>query len=373
MLKFTGLLKGEMVENKAVSAKQLMEEFGIELPKTLVVSRAQTGKDRMGQIKGGNVVSAPTNISGRHNGDTFFLRYYTSEIRKGKDEYTYLPKKLKITQTKVIDTTKEADVALFLFLHSWCKSGTNDSRFPRLNIVDKAAESRAKMAAQKALADLKIRILNDADEEKILRIVRGFEFNGQRISTTQASDVATARLALLDMAGKLPAQVSAAMDDSGTAVRGIAGLAIDRGDVVLAVGKWNYKDGTSLCEIKPNQEPEAALAEYIMDNERLATFLTKIHKAAVREIKVEIKPENLAPRVKEEPKDIEVDSLELLELALEKGVAYHDIAEGKLFLIKDGVKQPVPAATGVNTIEELRGKAKGFSPQIIGRLKSVLK
>lgn len=360
-----------MVEEQIVSAKALAKELGIDLPKNLVISKIGRGNDRFNQKREPASVNCPVLISGTHEGESFYLRYFTREIRRGKDDFAYLPKGLSVRQTKTIDSEKDADLALFMYLHKLCKSGVNDGRNPKLVIVDKAAESKARMAAQKALNDLKKSILTEEDGEKILRIARGFEFNGYRIPTTEVSDVDTARLALLTAVEKYPSQVASAMTDDATVVRGIAGLAIDRGTVHLTPTGWAYPDGQRLCDVKGGQDAESALIEFLSYNENLASFLNKVYQAEVRKINVEIKPENLAPREKPEPVDVTVDSVGLLEILLEKGAVQHEASTGKAYIVKDGVRQSIPIATGVNTLEDLKEKAKGFSPQIIGRLKSV--
>ena len=372
MLKYTGIFQGEIVEDRMVQAKQLAKELGIELPKTLVVSKIGRGKDKFGQAKEPASVNCPTFISGTHEGESFFLRYYTREIRKGKDDFSYLPKSLNVRQTKTIDAEKEADVALFLYLHKMCKSGTNDGRSPKLVIVDKAAEAKSKMAAQKALNEMKKSILQEEDGEKIMRIARGFEFNGYRIPTTEISDVDTAKLALLTASERYPSQIARAMTDDATTVRGIAGLAIDRGTVYLTTQGWSFTDGVRVCDVKQGQDPESALIEHLSYNENLAGFLNKLYQAEVRSIKVDIKPENLASRAKPEPVDVTVDSVELLSMLLEKGIVQHEASTGKAYIVKEGVRQSIPIATGVNTLDDLMEKARSFSPQIIGRLKNTL-
>lgn len=372
MLKYTGIFQGEIVEDKIVQAKQLAKELGIDLPKSLVISKVSRGKDKFGQAKEPASVNCPTLVSGTHEGESFFLRYYTREVRKGKDDFSYLPKSLNVRQTKTIDAEKEADVALFLYLHKMCKSGINDGRSPKLVIVDKAAEAKSKMAAQKALNEMKKSILQEEDGEKIMRIARGFEFNGYRIPTTEISDVDTAKLALLTASERYPAQIARAMTDDATTVRGIAGLAIDRGTVYLTTQGWSFTDGQRVCDVKQGQDPESALIEFLSHNENLASFLNKIYQAEVRKINVEIKPENLATREKAEPVDVTVDSVGLLDMALEKGVVQHEPSTGKAYILREGVRQSIPLATGVNTLDDLREKAKGFAPQVIGRLKSVL-
>lgn len=362
MLKYTGVLNGEAVEGQVVSAKEIAEQFGIELPTKLVIRRIAKGRDRFGQLKGGDSLSVPTVFYGNMEGEgSFELRYYSREINQ-RDGIRFLPHKLKVANTKTFNMRSELEIAVFLLLHPWNSHSPFASKRTHFEVYDRDEENKARIAKETQIANLRKEIM-EADGEAIMRVCRGIDIRNVQVPIQP--DEASARLTLLDLTAKYPGQVGAAMKDNRVAIRGLAGLAIDRGLVNQKQNRWAYKDGTTAAEIGAGEEPFSALVAWLYNADNIASFTKRIHADGVKNAVVETK---FIPTAAVEAEVI--DPKELVKRALEAGVLYIDTVVSKVFLVRDGVTQKIPIASGVNNEQELIDRADSFGKPVIGRIKN---
>ncbi len=330
-----------------MSVAQLVNHFGITIPKNLTIERITGKRDRYGQRKESNQVILNPYFNAVFEGEQFTLRYYSNKNKRSDQTISYLPKKIRFNGTKVFGD-REQEVALFLYLHPQNASSPFASRLTFVKTSDKVAESQLKLDAARQAAIIQATIINEADLDKIQRVARGFKYKGETISTINTTDPTMAKVALLDMAKKYPFAVKEALEDAETIVRGVIGIAEDTGKIALRNNSW-YIDRELYLTVDKFEDPVDKLQWHLSDNANLTKFLAKIYKA-------------------EDKVEAAIEEMNIVQQAIDAGRI--GLIDGKAWVLNEnGEKTGLPIGK-FESFEELL--TSGLPKSTLGRIKKVV-
>jgi hypothetical protein len=185
MFTITGIWKGELADNKMVTAKELIEEYKIPYDKTRKViefelntkspSIATKKPDGSLQVSRGRSILCL--VEGTINGETCQLRYYTRKIRRpGDTADTYTPTKVEFTGRKLlIDTEKQLEELVLYALSTQCET----SPFRKKNegfsysIVDAKGRAENSLKEELRTTALRDKVLHHMSDEHIIAFAKG--------------------------------------------------------------------------------------------------------------------------------------------------------------------------------------------------------
>jgi hypothetical protein len=282
-----GTVKGKSFEDKQISAKEVLELFGLKerfkrLDKTLrfdVVERKT--KRSNGQIQHPERVAIMCITQATVDGDSFELIYYKTRVRKdskgGKTYYDMNPRKVYIEGGSLpINTDQDLDLAVFLYLHS--QNETSPVRIPstraNFKLHDGAAQAENIFRENSIIFQITNSILKD--DVNALRL----KAQGLRLGNFANKDEMTVRSALLERFNKAKAEgkISKFIEDFNNpasmftgiileaVARGIITTKPDKGQYIYVWGANTKEKGSVVCRVLKGETPIEYLIKYAQNN-----------------------------------------------------------------------------------------------------------
>lgn len=287
MIEFTGIINGEMVEEKVVSAADLIKEFSLPVdpgkesrirfalhPSQVTVNRAD-GKERFGESR-----AFKPFILGSWKGNNYTIRYYQTKIKQGGNKSPrYTPNRIYFFgRGHSLRTPDHLEEIVMLMLHPSCGDSPFKKRNGRIQyrIADPVGDARKQLQSERILDEIRDQVLK-ASDEYVKQIALGVNLVHKRISKEHADNPIMARVAILELAAKDLSFVVKCLESVQIKTAGIAAKAIEKEQIRLAstgAGRraWYYSEtygGTEICKVTPNTDSRQALLSHLsMPDER---------------------------------------------------------------------------------------------------------
>ena len=250
MLKFTGPLNGEIVENKIISANELQKAFDLKVNENTYFRMTGIKQTEFGERRPEGVRFQPV-ISGFLNGEHYVIRYYKIERPRQGQETKYTPERLILDEKEKGYSVKEdKELVVFMMLSPACEQSPfrTAKSVTLYSIVDIEALTKVSLEKEIATVDLTNQILTETNGVKLMSIAKGIEIMNEKIQShlTMSADAAKVQLALLQK--KYPEQFAAAYTDFITEARGYARYLVDEKKVILVDGVWKTQNGKKVVE-----------------------------------------------------------------------------------------------------------------------------
>lgn len=300
MFAVTGYFKGESVEEKTVSAKELMELFGVPQPIN-EVEIFERNKSKKNKLTGEEQAPLSQGLvcffeATTPDGEPIKIRYFRNKTKKDRDRVVYEPHNYKIKARTTIATSKRLEEYVFLYIHPRNAKSPVASKMPwytHVNVAENVEkEYKSQMALKAVLAQIDI-----ADDDKVIIIAKGFKTKNAEISVGSIEvskddkiRSMAARTQLTRMAQLYPNEVAVAMGDDVTYIRGMVQEAIDRNylksEPVPGGAKiWKWINGQEILRTKAGEDAKVALINYAISAEGYLNFhenFSKVRGVAVQ-------------------------------------------------------------------------------------------
>ena len=341
MLEFTGNINGEYVEQKLVSAKDLIKNFKLDLPKSgllrfelhpsqLAINKAD-GTEKFAYRR----LLLPE-TEGVSDGERCLIRYYTRK-RPGPTpgRYIYFPNRIPQQGKEwTVDVAKDLEIAVLLLLNSKCA----DSPFhipgrsvAEYKISDSRKKAQADMAQVEQYQEL-IERVKTAPDGYIIRVAKGVALREGLIKMEDANDPFVARAELYNMAKTHPERLANALESKDVQIAGLVSDAAATGKIVYRTSQggvinWMYADqfgGGQICDCPPKTNIQEILIEHLMNPNNLSRFMGKLYPDTQKGEKVEggeVKSEVLTPQ-------------QIAEKAIEEGILVFDPTDNKVYVME---------------------------------------
>lgn len=336
MLRITGLYQGESVEDKLVSADELIKFFELPISGETAVFELDKGSPGVitvnqadGQERFGNRTIQCT-VQGMYQGNSYFIRYYDTAVRNpNTDDMVYTPKKIRFNgKQKAFDLRMEKEQAVLFALSKMCGDSpfhtTRDVSHYRL--VNFQARAAANLRYQQMYQEVRNAILNDSDQ-KSMRIAKAIRVKGEQVSYDQTFTGVEAKAGLLALATRYPVQFAEAYNSPQTLIAGIAREAIDNKKIrakIIGAGNhmWMYNDsGMEICRVPPGMDNFTALVTHISDPGIFQAFANMVGANDAIDS---------SAKVGEYVANVAADNL--VDQAINKGVVVYDSQANKVYL-----------------------------------------
>lgn len=249
MFTFTGVLNGEAVEEKTVSADQLIELFElnkvVDFKQTALFELDQSGIKTLNYAYNEqtrqNSSSSPKFVSpvinGVYQGQSCTIRYYTSSSVKQTQNgsiKSYIPLRMMFKGSSIgIDPASKKDEVVF-----WCLyKGTNVSplrdRFSGRSIfkyVDRNLRTRQEYDKAMGLQSVATAIF-DMNPQMAIYIAKGIVVKQEAISRDQCTSDSAAKVALINLLNKYQDDFIKVFNSPETYQIGVAHEFIDKGQI----------------------------------------------------------------------------------------------------------------------------------------------
>lgn len=250
MLKFTGPLDGQIVENKIISANDLAKMFNLKVKESTYFRMTGIVQTPFGERRPEKVSFMPV-VSGYLNGENYVIRYYKRETPRVNQETKYSPERLFMDQKEQgYSASEDKELVVFMMLSTQCEQSpfkTAKSK-PLYRIVDVDAITTQKLEDVTKSNDLTNQILAEKDEVKLISIAKGIEVMGEKIQSHLTTNIDGAKVQLILLQKKYPEQFESAYTDFLTQARGYARYLIDLKKVNQADGMWKTASGKKIVE-----------------------------------------------------------------------------------------------------------------------------
>lgn len=334
MLSITGTYKGQSVEDKVVSARELIEHFKLPIsPKTekvtfeldkkakgVIAINAADGRERFAER---NTISPLA--SGTYEGETCQIRYYTSK-QKNKDGVKYTPARVEYTGKRhSVNTRQDLELAVFLMLYPKCAdSPIRSRRSPvRYKMYSAEAISKQKIQAEEQYAKLREAILK-SDDDYAVRMAKAISHKLRLIPMSETDGPSIAKAALLDLIRTKPDAVRQAMSTPQMEVIGAVMHAQSTGRIEMnpnTAGRtaWYYKEtGEEIVSVPKGKPVLDHLFKHLSDAEEFSDFVEKIYGAK--------------PTVKSVDPTLSEDA-QVIKSAIDSGVLQKHPTEPKVYIM----------------------------------------
>jgi len=321
MFAITGVWKGELADNKMVTAKDLIEEFKIPYDKKrrIIEFELNTKNPSIATKKPGGKLQVSKGrsilclIEGTVNGETCQLRYYTRKIRRpGDTADTYFPTKLEFRgRKKLIDSEKDLEELVLFALSNQCETSpfrksTNSFAY---SIVDAQGRAEASIKDAAVTSALRDKVLNHMSDEHIIAFAKGYRSRNRfTLPIQHDASAIECRVAVVEQIEKDRAWVQSALESPGMLLSGLVRDAMDQGKIKssnVGGGKisWDYTDGTHIGMVDAKLPGTDGLVEHLITSGKTEEFKQKIgffNKIEDYEKGGKVIAKNVAP-VKENP------------------------------------------------------------------------
>lgn len=381
MFEITGELNGELVDNKRISPKQLIEKFNLPIPyegenasvRFELIGKAV--KEKNGQKR--HAVSRQMNplIQATYNGETYFIRYYKSKVQNpGKDGgFRYFPNRVKMNgRVETYNIPDNLEEAVLICLNPSCEdSPFHNHRKPAdYKVVNLQERAQAQFEKARANEEARQFLLKTNDEEKIMYIAKGLVFPGGRvISDTLLGSPIEARMALLEETKSHPTLVMKAITDPVVLVRGMMRRAVEQGFVMpqkAGAGRtqWRWKDGSPICTTESNIDALTGLIRFCVNPNNLAGVKSRVDDflgAASLDAAGDSLKASGAASVITHNIDLENKEAVLMRM-VEEDLLWLNRDTLKIYLMKDGK----PQTKSIGSVVDKEGWVKKFAEKIAG-------
>lgn len=186
MFAYTGPWKKEMVEEKLVSAEEMIKEFNlpIDLKKPTTSfelnmdNQTVAAKDIDGNLKWAKGRNILPKVQGMLNGQSIVAVYYTSKTkRQGDTFFTYTPNRVEFKgKTITLDTQMDLELIVLHAISTMSSiSPFRNKRMPAVfNLLDREARAVIGLKAEQEMLALKSKILNEFKDEQVVAIAKGY-------------------------------------------------------------------------------------------------------------------------------------------------------------------------------------------------------
>ena len=250
MLKFTGPLDGQIVENKIISANTLQKLFGLKVNESTYFRMTGIKQTEFGERRPEGVSFQPV-ISGYLDGEHYVIRYYKKETLRQGQEAKYVPERLKLDEKEKGYSAKD-DKELVVFMMLSPANESSPFRTPKsvtlYRTVDIEALTQTSLKKEQELVDLSSKILTETDSVKLMSIAKGIEVAGEKIQSHLTMNADGAKVQLVLLQKKYPEQFAAAYTDFLTEARGYARYLADEKKVILVDGVWKTQSGKKITD-----------------------------------------------------------------------------------------------------------------------------
>jgi len=346
MLEVTGILNGQSVKNKIISATELMEALKVRLPanqdiirfnlntksNTVITLNKADGKERYA-----NSFLLTTYINGFYEGQNIQIRYYTSKIDRGGDRPPrYTPEKLTFQgKSQSLSVQTDLEKIVFMYLFPLCSdSPIRDPKYHEVvySLYDVAKHTDEKWQREELFQEVRSLILNLPDVSAV-NIARGIKIGKKKIPVDMQAGARSAKIAMLEMAKDHPGEMHRALTSMDVQVIGAVTEAIEKGFVKQDrkgnVLNWHYGDllgGEKITSLKVGENPKQALIDHLMNREAWINFQQVIHSA------VGVDSSSQKEEVTE-VKAVDPDLADILQAIEERMVTIHP-SEDKIYIME---------------------------------------
>ena len=364
MIEITGEWKNEVVENKLVSAQELVDTFELPFKKgdrihlrlhsSVKTFDMATKKDRFAEER----MFKPL-INGRYNGGSFILRYYEQKLnlQRKTEKVRYLPVRLRYKGDETIwDTKRNFELAVFMYLSTMCADSPLRNRKSQKHweYYEPSVEAEADLKAIERNESLRLRVMGMSDEEVLYTARAIKQLRGMLPSNVKLDTPALSRLALVNVSMNNPGPLHTALNSVQIEAAAII-LEAQEKELISMVNEkgariWLWSEelgGTILYKIPTKTgSPLHKLIEHLTSTAQgLVDFKNKVKNGVnITEERAEI----LRGIETDEPEedagtssDNEVDKLdemspgELIDLSLSLGITMFHPEERKFYLTND--------------------------------------
>lgn len=330
MFSFSGTWYDEVVEERPVSAAELVKYFNLPI---------KTGQQTIFQllpkvikVKNGQEFYAHTRkkqpvITGVHKGQSYTIRYYTQRLMRPASNgspahYVYSPERVEFTGKSMVFDDEKFELAVYFCLLPECQQSPFREKYGReFSIVDRDGIAKANYDQEQFLMRVRQEIFSLSDDRAIF-IGKGLVIKGERISLNLLDSGMSAKFELVKKLEKYPRDFEAIFRSQATYNDGLCQHLVDTNiiaskEVGGGIVVWYFKDTS---EEIVRCKPKADIHNVLFETVREPGFMPKLAKRISGEI---AKPgeENV------------------IERAIRANVLDYDPEAKKVFILEKGIRQ----------------------------------
>jgi hypothetical protein len=401
MIEITGEWKGEVVEEKLVSAQELVDTFKLPFKKgdrihfrlhsSVKTFDIATKRDRYAEER----MFKPL-INGRYNGGSFIMRYYEQKLnlQRKSEKVRYLPVRLRYKGDETIwDTQRNFELAVFMYLSTMCADSPLRNRRSQKHweYYEPNVEAEANLKAIERTEALRLRVMEMTDDEVLYTALAIKQLRGMIPSNVKLDTPALARLALVNISMNNPAPLHTALNSVQIEAAAVILEAQDKNMIAMVNEKgariwiWSEELGGTVLHKIPTKtgSPLHKLIEHLTSTAQgLVDFKNKVKNGAdIVEKRDEILKQTAPPETDEEGESeddlSDIDEMSpgaLIDLAMSLGVALFHPEERKFYLTNE--KGQITGRALKSNLDQTDWKtqlAGDFPKNSLGKLKKHIK
>lgn len=381
MFIITGRFNGETVEDKLVSADELIDYFKLPIKgKQRAAFRLDEESPGIIAVRGGRksfahmrTVQCLINGIGP-DGNSYTIQYYRTKTNrpatKNTPGYTdYQPKKLPFKGREAsFDLVRQKEEAvLFCLTPMNGDSPFNNNSLSHFRFYDREAVAQSRLNEGMLYETVRDLILH-GDDDKIMRIAKGIKIGRLMIPANETRTAVEAKVALIEMAKKHTKAVAAAINDDSTFTRGLVNDAVESHVIKLISAGGNARawvwseGGTQIMRVSKQQNPREALYDHVSIPENFAQFRSRVDM--LKGIGGQDAPAQVEANLD--------DPVQLINAAIESKVITFNPEESKVYILNERRQIDGRAIGKIEDGANWKSEAANFSPPQLGRIKKAV-
>jgi hypothetical protein len=386
MLEVSGEWEGEIVDEKLVSAQDLVKHFNLPFKKGDKVnfrlhSSVKTKDLASGKLRFADRRQFAPIISGVYKGSMFTIRYYERKRKrtgKKNNGVVYTPLRLAfLGEEMIFDTDREFEKTVFMFLYSSCADSPLRAKRAQKHweFFRPDQEAAEKLVGFENHEALRLRVMELKDDEAMY-IAKAIQMmKGLLSAKVKLTSPAISKLALVDVAMKNPQGLKNALDSLQIEAAATIIRAQEEDQILLRSEKggrtWVWHEdqgGTIILKVGSKAgNPVHKLIEHLTSSlEGLSEFKAKLNKETPNLTELPVNESNDDSSIEEMEPD------ELFKLAVSIGAIGYHPDEQKVYLKNENgqfVGNALKANVGPDWESEL---AEGLPRAATGKLRKHL-